>query len=323
MGDTPSALRIVSLLPAATEMACALGLVDQLVGVSHECDYPPAVKTKPILLRSALPVESLSLAEIDAAVSERLRNGESLYELDEILLRQIEPDLVLTQDLCQVCAASSRDVMPVLASLPKQPRILQFSPKSLGSIFDNLKTLAMETGRTTEADQLIADGRGRIASIAAVVRALPRRPRVFCMEWIDPMYCSGHWVPEMVELAGGIDMLSRKGSHSIRTSWESVLEWAPEILVIMPCGFGLEDIVKQAAALTSLPHWVDLPAVRADRVYAVDANSYFARPGPRVVTGVELLAHIIHPEKFLWAGNETAFAPLKTKACGDCGALLS
>ncbi|HAF14143.1 MAG TPA: cobalamin-binding protein [Blastocatellia bacterium] len=299
--------RIVSFLPSATEMACALGLGDQLVGITHECDYPSEVKGKPIVVRNVLPIEKMSQTEIDAAVTQRMRDGLSLYQVDEELLQELAPDIILTQDLCQVCAPSGNEVTQALNLLPKKPQILWLTPKSLEEIFDNLRELGQATGRVKAAEELIAAGRVRLEKVASVTRTLPQRPRVFCMEWLDPVYCSGHWMPEMVEIAGGVDSLARKGADSVRILWNDVLEWAPEILIITPCGFNLGQVVEQTPQLFNNPGWSDLPAVGNGRVYAVDANSYFARPGPRVVEGTELLAHLIHPEVFEWEGSREAF----------------
>lgn len=306
----PETRRIVSFLPSATEMACALGLSDQLLGITHECDYPPQIMGKPVVVRNVLPIESMSQAEIDVAVTQRLRDGQSLYRVEETLMQDIAPDLILTQDLCQVCAPSGNEISQLLTSLPNKPQILWLTPKSLEQIFDNLRELGEATGRSETADTLIAEGRVRLAKIEAVTRTLASRPRVFCMEWMDPVYCCGHWVPEMVSIAGGFDKLGREGADSVRIRWDDVIEWKPEVLIVMPCGFDLEKTFKEAQRLTAYPGWDDLPAVRDRRVYAVDANSYFARPGPRVVEGTELLAHLLHPELFEWRGPANAFRRL-------------
>ena len=303
--------QIVSFLPSATEMACALGLSDQLVGVTHECDYPPEVKTKAVVVRAALPIEQMTQLEIDVAVSERMRDGRSLYEIDELLLQELAPDLILTQDLCQICAPSGNEVSHALNLLPKKPEVLWLTPNTLAQIADNTLQLGEATGRQTEARQLVATGRARLQQVADKTRTLVQRPRVFCMEWLDPVYCSGHWVPEMVEIAGGVDQLSRRGSDSVRVSWEDVVKWDPEVLVITPCGYDLPRVIKEAQKLPSYPEWAKLSAVRNGRVFAVDANSYFARPGPRVVDGTELLAHLIHPNIFSWDGPETAYQRLE------------
>jgi iron complex transport system substrate-binding protein len=299
--------RIVSFLPSATEMACALGLGDQLVGITHECDYPPEVRGKTVVVSNALPIEKMSQPEIDAAVAERIRNGLSLYQVDEKLLQDLAPDMILTQNLCQVCAPSGNEVAQVLRVLQKQPKILWLTPKSLEEIFANLLELGEATGRLNEAEQLIATGRERLEKIATITRELTHHPRVFCMEWLDPVYCSGHWMPEMVEIAGGVDGLARRGADSVRIPWDDVVEWAPEVLIITPCGFNLDKVIEQTPPLFDYPGWSELPAVRNGRVYAVDANSYFARPSLRVVEGTELLAHLIHPDLFTWQGPATAF----------------
>src|SRR5919197_2919282 len=307
----PIARRIVSFLPSATEMACALGLGDQGMGITHECDYPPEIRGKPIVVRSVLPTERMSQREIDVAVAERLRNGQSLYQVDESLMQAIAPDLILTQDLCQVCAPSGNEVAQLLHALPASPQILWLTPKCLDEIFDNVRELAAATGRTQRAAALIAAGRARLQTIAAATRNIAERPRVFCMEWLDPVYCSGHWVPEMVEIAGGRDELGRRGSDSVRIPWDEVLQWAPDVLIVMPCGCGLKKSVSFARQLFAYPGWSDLPAARNNRIYAVDANSYFARPGPRVVEGTELLAHLLHPSRFEWNGPNDAFRRLE------------
>jgi iron complex transport system substrate-binding protein len=288
-------------------MACALGLGDQLVGITHECDYPPEVAGKPVVVRNVLPIENMSQPEIDVAVTQRMRDGLSLYQVDEKLLEELAPDIILTQDLCQVCAPSGNEVTQALNLLPKKPQILWLTPKSLEEIFDNLRELGQATDRAREAQELIAAGRARLEKVASATRNVSHRPRVFCLEWLDPIYCSGHWMPEMVGLAGGVDALGRRGTDSVRIPWNDVLEWAPEVLIVTPCGFNLNKAIELTPQLFNNPGWFDLPAVRNNRVYAVDANSYFARPGPRVVDGTELLAHLIHPELFQWAGSQDAF----------------
>jgi len=292
-------------------MACALGLGDQLMAITHECDYPPEIRDKPVAVRNVLPIEGMSQREIDRAVTERLRNGLSLYEVDEGIMRSMAPDLILTQDLCQVCAPSGNEVAQLLHALPSKPQVLWMTPKCIEQIFDNLRELGEATNRSPRAEELVAISRARLESIASVTRKISSRQCVFCMEWLDPVYCSGHWVPEMVEIAGGKDELGRMGADSVRIPWEHVLQWAPEILIIMPCGFDLEKTVAQSPQLFAYPGWSDLPAAKGDRIYAVDASSYFARPGPRVVEGAELLAHLLHPALFSWKGPKGAFRQLE------------
>jgi len=281
-------------------MACALGLGDSIVGITHECDFPPEVKYKPVVVRAVLPLEKMSQGEIDRAVAARIAAGQSLYEIDEQLLRDLAPDLILTQNLCQVCAPSGNEVSQVIKALPKTPQILWLTPQSLNEILDNVRELGAATDRTSEADALINNCQNRLKTLAQRTEGV-RKPKVFCMEWLDPVYASGHWVPELVKIAGGIDELGRERGESVRISWDEIAAWAPEVLVIMPCGFNLEQIMKEIwssfGRKTSSPFF-DLPAASNNRVYAVDANSFFARPGPRVVEGAELLAELIHPELF-------------------------
>src|SRR5688572_23175316 len=234
-------------------MACALGLSDQLVGVTHECDYPPEVKDKAVVVRAALPIAQMTQLEIDLAVSERMRDGRSLYEIDELLLQQLAPDLILTQDLCQICAPSGNEVSQALNLLPKKPEVLWLTPNTLPQIFDNALQLGEATGSQTEARELVARGRIRLERVENKTRDRAQRPRVFCMEWLDPVYGSGHWVPEMVHIAGGVDQLARSGSDSVRVSWDDVLEWDPEVLVITPCGYDLPRVIKESEKLRDYP----------------------------------------------------------------------
>lgn len=282
-------------------MAYALGLADSIVGITHECDYPPEVKTKPVVVRNVLPIETMTQAEIDRAVAERMGSGQSLYQIDEQLLCELAPDLILTQDLCQVCAPSGNEVSQVINALPKAPQVLWLTPQSLDEIFENIRQLGTATDRVAQAEALIDDCRARLAQLARRTKTVSHTPRVFCMEWLDPVFASGHWVPELVKIAGGVDELGKERGESVRVPWDEIVKWAPEVLIIMPCGFNLQQTMKQTwdvfGRQTRMPFF-DLPAVRNNRVYAVDANSYFARPGPRVVEGAELLAKIIHPELF-------------------------
>jgi iron complex transport system substrate-binding protein len=297
-------------------MACALGLGEQLVGVTHECDYPAAAKAKPAVVRNALAFETMSQAEIDQAVSARLREGLSLYELDVALIEALSPDLIITQSLCDVCAPSGNEIAELLRALSKKPEILWMTPRSLKEIDENLRDLGRASGRLQKAERLIAAGRARLEAVEQTAREIARKPRVFCMEWLDPIYCCGHWVPEMVALAGGEDALGRLGTDSVRIAWEDVVAWAPEVLVVMPCGYDLKAASERTPALFERPGFQDLPAAREGRVFVVDANSYFARPGPRVVEGTELLAHLIHPEHFSWRGPADAYRRIAPTAWG-------
>ena len=299
--------RIVSLLPSATEIACALGLSDQLVGITHCCDYPAdAIADKPVVVHSAIPVETMSCNEIDIAVSAHLHAGKSLYHVDEQLLRDLAPTLILTQNLCQVCAPSGNEVSRVLNSLPQKPEVIWMSPHSIADIQADILTVARATDRQAEANRLIIQMSARLATVADSVKGVPL-PRVFCAEWIDPLYCSGHWVPEMVEVAGGNEVLGRKWKDSVRVTWEQVMEVQPEVIVLMACGYNCAEATSRGSWLAEQSGYHDLPAVRDNRAYFVDAG-YFSRPGPRVVDGAELLAHLIHPERCRWNGPSDAFA---------------
>jgi len=279
-------MRIVSFLPAGTEIACALGARDDLVGRSHECDYPASVKSLPVVSRPALTLDGLTPGEIDIAVAERLRNGGSLYEVDERLLAELAPDVVLTQDLCQVCAPSGTELSRALLTLPHQPEVAWLTPQTIAEIEQNVITVGDLTGRRAAADALVSSMRSRIASVQRAVSGVEPR-RVVFLEWTDPPFCAGHWVPEMVTLAGGHDPLGKSGADSERVTWEDISAASPEIVLVAPCGCGLDQAVQLANTI---------PDIGAS-VYAVDANAYFARPGPRVADGVELLARIFHPER--------------------------
>jgi iron complex transport system substrate-binding protein len=298
--------RIVSFLPAATEMACALGLEARLVGVSHECDFPAAARTKPAVVRPALELAALSPGEIDVAVGGHLRVNESLYAVDETLLRSLEPDLILTQDLCQVCAPSGNDVVRVIRSLDRAPDILYFTPRDLADIWRDLRTLGDACGARDTADAIVDDAERRLGAVRDAVAGVDR-PRVFFAEWVDPVYCAGHWIPEMIAIAGGVDPLARPGGESVRVSWDEVVAAAPDVVIVAPCGFGVDAAREQLPLLAGRPGWTDLPAVRRGQVFVVDANAYFARPGPRLVDGTELLGHLLHPDRVRWSGRDDAF----------------
>lgn len=292
--------RIVSFLPAATEIAYALGAGKEIVGRSHECDYPAEALVLPIVSKPALPIAEMDQDQIDAAVSSQLASGESLYHVDEILLRDLAPDVVFTQDLCQVCAPSGTELTRALRELPSKPRVLWLTPRTLEEIEHNILDIGRATGRVFEAESLIGENRERIEKVRAAVRQAPPRHVAF-LEWTDPPFCPGHWVPEMISIAGGRDPLGHPGGDSRRISWDSVTMGNPEIIVVAPCGYGLS---QSRAAAEKLPHVDDA------RIVAVDANAYFARPGPRVAEGIELLAHLFHPELFDWPHEARPWADL-------------
>jgi len=283
-------MRIVSLVPHATELLFALGAGDELVGVTHECDYPPAAAELAHLTRNALP-DGLGAAEIDAAVRERTLRGESIYELDEAALAELEPELIVTQALCPVCAVSYEDVTEIAAKLPSAPRVIALDPKTLGEALGDVRTLAEATGRRDRGVELVAAAAGRIDRVKLAVRGAAR-PRVAALEWLEPVFAAGHWTPQLIELAGGEDALGMPGEPSEAVSWEQLAQARPEVIVAMPCGYEERRALAEAQA-----HAAELAALGAARVLAVDASAYFSRPGPRLIDGLELLAHALHPER--------------------------
>ncbi len=301
-----SDLRIACFLPSASEMVCDLGLIDNLVGVSHECDYPPQVKEKPVVVRCAMDLASLNLDQIDKAVSERVGQGQSVYAIDEVAIQKAKPNLIITQDLCQVCAPSGNEATQVLKTLIPKPEFLWQTPHSLEDVLNDLLILGSKTGTVNKAQELIAQARKRIAQISTKTKNIAP-VKVFFMEWVDPIYCGGHWVPEMMGWAGGLDEISKPNVDSIRIPWEDVLRWNPDVLIVSPCGYNSEKARQQADLLKSRPGWNDLKAVQNKRVYAVDGNAYFARPGLRLIDGTEILAHLFHPNVFSWKGSSDAF----------------
>jgi iron complex transport system substrate-binding protein len=290
-------LRIVSLLPSATEIVHFVGAGDALVGVTHECDYPPGVENLPKLTDTSIDQRSMTSVEIDAAVGERLTDSESLYSLDAKLLEELKPDLILTQGLCDVCAVSSNLVEQAAAALSETPRVFSMNPTTVNEVLDVTVEVGDAVGRGPEARARVTALRERLARVEEAVAGL-YRPYVGCIEWIDPPISAGHWVAEMVRLAGGEELFARVGEPSKRLTWEEVFGAAPEALVLMPCGFDAARAAVEARVLPEIPEWEDLAAVRNGRVWAVDANSYYSRPAPRLVEGVEILARIFHPEAF-------------------------
>ena len=302
-------MRICSLLPSATEIAYAIGLGDSILGVSHECDFPAAAATKPSLLRSRVDPQAAP-AEIDREVREIIARGESIYAVDAELLASLSPDLILTQDLCHVCAASPDDLATALTRFPKPPQVLSLTPRSLGEVWDDVRRVGEATGHCAEADSLAAELEGRVATIAATAARAASRPRVVCLEWLDPYYVGGHWIPEMVSKAGGEDVLGRLREPSFRVSGGQIIEARPDVIVVMPCGYNLARAAGELR-IEALPCGAEkLPAVREHKVFAVDANAYFSRPGPRLADGVALLAHLIHPDLFPSGYPENSFRRL-------------
>ncbi|MGH3147810.1 MAG: cobalamin-binding protein, partial [Rubrobacter sp.] len=289
-------MRVVSLLPSATEMVHFSGSSHTLVGVTHECDHPPCVEELPRLTSSRID-PTLSGAGIDAAVNRLVTDDESIYALDADLLESLVPDLVLTQGLCDVCAVSTSLVERAVAGLKGEPEILSLNPTSLGEVFEDAVRVGEALGRGDETTRKVAVLEERLVRVEEAVSGLVR-PRVGCIEWLDPPFSAGHWVPEMLRLAGGREVFAGRGERSVRLDWETVFAADPDVLVLMPCGFDAERAAREARGLPGLAGWSDLSSVRSGRVWTVDANSFFSRPAPRLVDGVEILARILHPEAF-------------------------
>jgi iron complex transport system substrate-binding protein len=282
--------RIVSFLPAGTEMVHALGAGGELVGRSHECDYPASVTRLPVVSRPVLNLDDASPGAIDRAVADSIGIGDTLYTIDEVLLRDLKPDVILTQNLCRVCAPSGDELTRAVRKFDLRPEVLFLTPRNIAEIVENIRAVGHAIGRTDEAEALVRDHEERLERVrTAVAKALKRR--VVFLEWTEPLFCGGHWVPEMITLAGGEDPLGRAGEDSVRMDWDDVAKAEPEMIIVSPCGYRLERAAELAR---------QMPQISDAEVYAVDANAYFARPGPRVVEGVELLAHLFHPDLVSW-----------------------
>lgn len=291
-------MKIVSLVPSATEIVYALGLGDDLDGVTYECDYPPEAERKPVVLETALPTgRPLSAREIDDEVRARMERQEPIYRLDEDLIRQIQPDLILAQDLCRVCAVPSGHVQEALDKLESTAKVISLDPKDLKGIMDGIVEVGRATGAESRAAELVGSMKERIERVRATGARLPTI-RTFCLEWLDPPFVGGHWIPEMVELASGLNLLNEKGKPSTQVTWREIANAQPEVLVHMPCGYYLEEAEDEAARVYGIPEFRETTACAAQSVVAVDATSYFSRPGPRVVDGLEILAWCIHPDEF-------------------------
>lgn len=291
-------MRVVSLLPSATEIVCLLGLEDSLVGVSHECDFPPQVRRLPKVVRSAFDPAALSQSEIDEKVRAAIETGENAYEIDEQVLASLAPDLVIAQELCDVCAVPHAPVVYALKNLKPAPQLLSLHPHSLGDVLSDIQRVGDATGTSDWASSEVAQLSGRLLRVADRLRDASRRPRVAALEWLDPVMASGHWIVEMIERAGGEDFLGRDREPSVYVPWEDILRYTPEVIVLMPCGFDVERSARDVSLLARRPGWESLPAVQAGEIYAVHGGAYFNRSGPRLVDGVEILAEILHPEIF-------------------------
>lgn len=288
-------MRIVSLLPSATEILFALGLGDEVIGVSHECDFPAEARERRSVIHSRLP-HGLSALEVDTLVREFMARGESLYSVDAEILRELDPDLVVTQDLCHVCSASPEDLAAVIRDFAKPPKVLCLNPQNLSDVWRDVMLVAQATSRVTAAEKLLHEIHARLEALQWQIEKIGERPRVAFLEWLEPFYVGGHWVPEMVALAGGEDVFGRLGTASFRVEMKDVLAAAPDVIVVSPCGYDAKQARKEYCEMTWPSEWQGIPAVANGRVYAFEANSYASRPGPRLSTGVEALAKIFHPQ---------------------------
>jgi len=302
-------MRIVSLLPSATEILFALGLDREIVGVSHECDFPSRARTKPVVIHSRLPHDA-SPVEIDRLVGEYVHRGESLYAVDAEVLEALAPDLIVTQDLCHVCAASPDDLATALARFERRPDVLCLKPQELGDVWRDILWVGEESCRGPQAEALLKQIGVRLGALEQKLPLSADRSRVAFLEWLQPLYVGGHWVPEMIHRAGGEDVFGRFGMPSFRVTMEDVIDAAPEILLIAPCGYGAEQARDEYKSMSFPEPWHAIPAVRNGRVYALEANSYFSRPGPRLATGIEALAKLFHPAFEVSREAETAILPI-------------
>ena len=289
-------MRIVSLLPSATEILFALGFDREIVGVSHECDFPAQARTRQVVIHSRIPHGTPS-AEIDRMVRDFVSRGESLYAVDAEALEELQPDLIITQDLCHVCAASPDDLATALSRFEKRPEVLCLNPQDLGDVWRDILWVGEEAGHGPKAEALVKEIGTRLGELEHQLASLrpSSRPRVAFLEWLQPFYVGGHWVPEMIQRAGGEDVFGSRGTPSFRIKPKDVIDAAPDILLVACCGYNAEQAHKECQCLPLPRAWQDIPAVRENRVYALEANSYFSRPGPRLIIGVEALAKLFHP----------------------------
>ena len=301
-------MRICSFLPSGTEIVFALGLGDSLFAVSHECDYPKAALDKPKIVRSKFDANALSSQEIDRIVTEMYQRGERIYEVDEDVLHDAAPDLVITQELCDVCAVSYEDVRHAASRLPYPPNVISLDPASLPDMLDDIRMVGDLCGVPDAAAAFVAELRGRMDAVQSRASAADDTPRVACIEWLDPPIVAGHWIPQMVELAGGVDALAKPGAPSRRITMDELAESQPDVLALMPCGMDAARAREEFERLGNPDEWRKLPAVANGRAYFVDSGSYFSRSGPRLVDGLEQIAEMLRPGEYPGAAAEIARA---------------
>lgn len=291
-------MRICSLVPAATEVLFGLGVGDAVVGVTHECDWPPEAAAKPVVTASLVQTGDLTSAAIDSAVAETARDGRPLYAIEEERWAEVNADVVVMQELCDVCAVSTDQVEGVLQARALDVEVLDFSPSTLDGITEVIGDLGARLGVEGEAEELTAGMENRLERVSSALTAVERSPRVFVTEWLEPPYSAGHWVPDMVAAAGGTDVAGMSGEPSHRMRWPDVTALEPDVVVLAPCGFDLDRTLSEVVPLDLSAHLLGTPARQESRIFAVDANAMFSRPSPRVVDGVEMLAHLLHPEEY-------------------------
>ena len=300
-------MKICSFLPSGTEMVCYLGLENSLVGITHECDFPTSIKNLPKIVFPRFDSNKLTQSEMDRSVSEAFKNGESLYQIDEKKVLELQPDLIVTQNLCQVCAATGNQAVDVVKKLSKSTKILYMTPHNISEVLDNLVSLGEVTGLKTQAEKKRQELEQRIQLIQTkTINLKPKR--VFFIEWLDPIFSGGHWIDEMIRIAGGKDPFTNPNQESIRKNWNDILQYDPEILLVSPCGYSLKNTI--ALAQTYLKNYENIQetsAYKNNQIYALDANGYFARPAPRLIDGIEILAEIFHPEIFSNAQHSTHY----------------
>lgn len=296
-------MKIISLLPSATEIVCALGLEENLVGITHECDFPVSITDKPPLTASRISHETMSSKEIDHAVRSQIDGHGSIYDLDEKLLRELNPDLIITQELCDVCAVSYKTVEKAARMYVADAQVVSLEPNTIADIFDNIKLIGELCGVSEKAEEVVQNLQNRLDKVRERISENNSKLKVFMLEWLEPPFAPGHWTPEQVEIAGGICLLGETGKKSVTTTYEAIHESKPDVLVLIPCGYYTSDILRQMENTFFPSDWREIPAIKNGEVWALDATSYFSRPAPRVVDGIEILSKIFHPQIF---GEPTA-----------------
>ncbi|MEM2759438.1 MAG: cobalamin-binding protein [Nitrososphaerales archaeon] len=291
-------MRICSFLPGATEILYELGLGDSVVGVTHACDFPPEASSKNIVVRSVFDSTRLNSEEIDRMIAHLVRQGRDVYTIDENTLKQLDPDLIVAQGLCEVCSPHVKELKRAMNLLNNKPEVIVLDPHDLDDILESIVVIARKVGRKQKGDEIVKALKERIDHVRSIASNALNRPKVLCIEWLDPLFSAGHWIPQMVELAGGINGISKRAQSSRRMEWREVEEFDPDIIVLMPCGFGIGRTMSELWRIEKVEKWKELKAVKNKEVYATDASPYFSRPGPRTVTGLEILAKVIHPELF-------------------------